>query len=119
MRVKVYRTSDRNAQPCAGAVYEYGEWTPYEWCLGDGYTAESRAWFNAENTERALEPDTDTIRGYTWDGERETYEMREKVWYVDVPDLAALLAIVAAEGVVIVHQDGDGYKLEIYDDYRE
>ena len=46
-------------------------------------------------------------------------------WFVDVPDIAALLAIAAAEGDGLIvdakgHKRAPGFpSIEVYDDYRE
>lgn len=101
MRFRVERTSIVRGRPCEEAVPEYTEWRQYE-----------GAW----DVEGLQEEDaSDLLRNVQLTDDGFAYERREVTWYVDIPDLAALMAFVARYEEIVLTSD----YIEIYDDYRE
>jgi len=112
MRFTIERTSGKaGEQPCEGAEVLYGEWRCYrrEWYGTIDHLWETiKSWVEDGDTETPTQRVVITDAGFS-------YEERDSTWYIEIPNLEALMALIAEHGPVIV---SDGH-IEIYDDYRE
>jgi hypothetical protein len=122
MRFTVRRTSlycnEEETPPCPGAVYlpcfqvsRYGISSPDQFTYGH----QCESWLTEGVNHRVI------------DG-KIARDMPEHAWFIDLPDLDAVIAFIAEHGRIIIA--AEGYKetaasdhecpsIEIYDEYRE
>lgn len=112
MRFTIERTSgNAGEQPCEGAEVLFGEWRCYRQEWYDWASDSFREWVESW----VEDGDTETRRNVVITDAGFSYEERDTTWYIEIPNLEALMALIAEHGPVIV---SDGH-IEIYDDYRE
>lgn len=89
----------------------YGEWRCYrqEWCAwaSDSFRESIESWVE--------DGDTETRRNVVITDAGFSYEERDPTWYIEIPNLEALMAFVARYEEIVLTSD----YIEIYDDYRE